>query len=98
MWKRGSIAKQRTSSHRARCLSANIAELDKAPDAKQALLAGSLKRFRDYYRQMEQWADAEHAYKRAVAFCERRTPSDFVASPRETGRELRSLPATSESI
>jgi tetratricopeptide (TPR) repeat protein len=62
---------RRTSPYKARNLSAYIAEMERAPDAKHPMLAQNLKQLGDYHRQMAQWADAERAYKRAVAALEK---------------------------
>ena len=64
---------KRTGAERARGLSKTLSKMEKASDGKHPLLASSYKRLGDHYRQAEQWADAEHAYHRAVAFLEKGT-------------------------
>jgi tetratricopeptide (TPR) repeat protein len=62
---------RRTSPDKARNLSAHLAEMERAPDAKHPMLAQNLKQLGDYHRQMEQWAEAERAYQRAVGLLEK---------------------------
>jgi tetratricopeptide (TPR) repeat protein len=62
---------KRTSSDKARKLSAYLTEIAKAPDATHPALALKFKTLGDHYRRMGQWADAESAYQRAVDFLEK---------------------------
>jgi tetratricopeptide (TPR) repeat protein len=62
---------RRTSARRAQVLAAQVDEMDARPDSRPSALARRLSALGDAYRQMDQWADAERAYTRAVAILEK---------------------------